>query len=62
MGLLKPDPEFFHYILKSLNAPASECIFIDDRAENVAAALSVGITSLRFISVGQLEEDLSTVL
>ena len=62
MGLLKPDPAFFHHILQTLDAPAADCIFIDDRAENVAAALSVGITAFRFVSVGQLEKDLSTVL
>ncbi len=44
MGLLKPDPAFFHHILQTLGTPAAECIFIDDRAENVDAALSVGIS------------------
>ena len=37
-------------------------IFIDDRAENVDAALSVGITTFHFDSVGQLEVDLKKVL
>ena len=62
MGLFKPDPAFFHHILQTLDIPAAECIFIDDRAENVEAALSVGITTFHFDSVGQLEEDLRTVL
>ena len=62
MGLFKPDPAFFHHILQTLDTPAAECIFIDDRAENVEAALSVGITAFHFDSVGQLEEDLRTVL
>ena len=61
MGLLKPDPAVFRYVLRSLDAPAAECIFIDDRAENVAAALSVGITAICYVSVGQLEDDLSSV-
>ena len=62
MGLLKPDPAFFHHILQTLGTPAAECIFIDDRAENVDAALSVGITTFHFDSVGQLEVDLRKVL
>lgn len=62
MDLAKPDPAFFHHILQNLDTAAAECIFIDDRAENVEAALSVGMTAFHFDSVGQLEEDLRTVL
>ena len=62
MGLMKPDPAFFHHILEALEAQADECIFIDDRAENVDAALSVGITAFRFVGVSQLEMDLGQVL
>jgi len=62
MGICKPDPAFFHHVLKSLDTPPTECIFIDDRAENVEAALSVGIKAFRFVGVGQLEMDLGIVL
>lgn len=62
MRLLKPDPAFFHHVLETLDVQAADCVFIDDRAENVEAALSVGITSYRFVSVSQLEKDLNTVL
>ena len=62
MGLFKPDPAFFHYILKTLDNRPTDCIFIDDRAENVETALAVGIPSYRFVSVGQLERDLSGAL
>lgn len=62
MGLAKPDPAFFHHVLQTLDVPAAACIFIDDRAENVEAALAACITSYRFVSVGQLEKDLSSVL
>ena len=46
MGLLKPDPAFFHDVLAGLGTAPEECVFVDDRLENVEAARSVGITSL----------------
>ncbi len=41
--LLKPDPEFFRALLARYQLVASECLFLDDRPDNVAAAASVGI-------------------
>lgn len=41
--LLKPDPEFFRALLAQHQLAASECVFLDDRPDNVAAAVSVGI-------------------
>ena len=35
IGLLKPDPAFFHHVLKSLEAAPGDCVFIDDMADNV---------------------------
>ena len=62
MGLLKPDPEFYRHVLETIAIPAHECVFIDDREENVESARSMGITSFRFVSVNQLERDLETIL
>ena len=62
MKLLKPDPEFYRHVLETLAVPAGECVFIDDRVENVESARSVGITSFRFISVDRLERDLEAIL
>lgn len=62
MGLLKPDPAFFHHALRSLDTTAADCIFIDDRAENVEAARGIGITAIQFEGASQLQRDLNTVL
>ena len=62
MGLLKPDPAFFQHVLRTLGTPASDCISIDDRAENVDSARGIGITSIQFEGDGQLLMDLNTVL
>ena len=59
VGLIKPEPEIFHYILKQMDAPANETIFIDDNPHNVKAAEKVGIRGLLFTSAQTLEVDLN---
>ncbi|MCH8800421.1 MAG: HAD family phosphatase [Chloroflexi bacterium] len=59
MGLLKPDPAYFHHILYGLQVPPSDCVFIDDRPENVQSARNVGMNALVFKSIGKLKSDLS---
>ena len=58
LGLCKPDPEFFRSGLERLAIPPVECVFIDDREENVEAAQTLGIAGTQFVSTKQLESDL----
>jgi HAD superfamily hydrolase (TIGR01509 family) len=62
MGLLKPDPSFFEYILRSLQVDGGDCIFVDDRLENVLAARGVGIIGLQFMDDDSLRAALSEIL
>jgi HAD superfamily hydrolase (TIGR01509 family) len=62
MGLLKPDPAYFHHVLYELWASPANCVFIDDRLDNVRAARNVGINGLVFESVEKLKSDLSSIL
>ena len=48
LGVMKPDPDYFHAILKSLSIPAERLLFIDDRERNVTAAKSVGIYGVEY--------------
>ncbi|PZU85510.1 MAG: HAD family hydrolase [Shinella sp.] len=57
-GLIKPDPEIFHLFLRRAGLDAADCIFIDDKADNIAAAASLGFHTLHFKDAGQLEERL----
>jgi putative hydrolase of the HAD superfamily len=43
LGLMKPDPRAFHAAAAALDLPPAACAFVDDLAENVAAARSVGM-------------------
>jgi putative hydrolase of the HAD superfamily len=43
LGVAKPDPAFFVHILKAEGWTAAQTMFIDDRADNVASARSLGL-------------------
>lgn len=46
VGLRKPDAEIFQLALKNLSITAQDAIFVDDIAENVTGAESVGILGI----------------
>ena len=48
LGAMKPDPNYFHAILKSLPYQPEQLLFIDDRDRNVAAAQNVGIHGVQY--------------
>jgi len=58
-GFLKPEREFFEYILETRGIAAADCIFIDDSEDNIRAAESTGIDSILFTDAMKLEMDLS---
>ena len=49
LGVVKPDPRFFELALQQLGLSANECVFVDDRADNVASAQSVGLRAVQAI-------------
>lgn len=57
--LVKPDPAIYHLTLARIGRTASECIFIDDSAPNIATASSLGFTAIHFHSAEQLTSELA---
>jgi putative hydrolase of the HAD superfamily len=49
IGARKPDAKIYHHLLENLGVKGSQCLFLDDRAENVEAARAAGIQAHRFI-------------
>lgn len=49
VGLRKPDPRIFEFLLKKTNSKGNECIFIDDNLKNLTAASEFDINTVRFI-------------
>ena len=48
--MIKPNREIYEYFLAQHDLVADECLFIDDRAENITAAEAVGIHGFVFQS------------
>jgi putative hydrolase of the HAD superfamily len=57
-GRRKPDPEAYRAVLDITHRRPDETLFLDDRAENVAAADALGIHTLRVLDPGRLREAL----
>jgi putative hydrolase of the HAD superfamily len=53
--LAKPDPEIFLQALAGLGEDPADVLFLDDREENIDAALALGIQSIRFRSPEQAQ-------
>jgi putative hydrolase of the HAD superfamily len=52
--LAKPEAAIFHACLKVVHSRPEECLFIDDRPENVEAARALGMQAEKFVSVQEL--------
>ena len=46
--IIKPDRDIYYFLLSKYNLKADECLFIDDRLENVKGALEAGMQAYEF--------------
>jgi len=58
LGLRKPAPAIYSRALDIVGRPAERVLFIDDRAENVAGALSVGMKAVQYTGAEALQREL----
>ena len=49
IGMMKPHPEIFQYILQHHQLQADETVFIDDHLPNIASASSLGMHTIHFV-------------
>jgi putative hydrolase of the HAD superfamily len=59
LGIGKPDPAIYIHTCEQLDLLPSETLFLDDKAENIAAAEKVGLNAIQFSSIEQLRKDLA---
>ena len=62
VGIAKPEPRIYEVLLQRLGLQASDVLFVDDRAENVAAAAQLGMHVLWFVDAAELERQLAAHL
>ncbi|MGB6690374.1 MAG: HAD family phosphatase [Terracidiphilus sp.] len=58
LGMIKPDPAIYHYLLSKLGTRPEETLFLDDRPANIDAAIALGIRALQFTTIERLRDDL----
>jgi FMN phosphatase YigB (HAD superfamily) len=56
LGLIKPHAEIYSRILNIKGLQANETVFLDDNADNIAGALSVGIQALHVTETNEMIE------
>ncbi|WP_337191549.1 HAD family hydrolase [Nocardioides flavescens] len=57
-GLAKPDPRIFDLTVARTGLPASALVFVDDRADNVEAAVAAGLQGVVFRDAVQVRSEL----
>jgi len=48
IGIAKPNPKVYHYVLENTKTDPKNCVFVDDSKKNVQAARKLGIRSILF--------------
>ncbi len=56
--MIKPEPEIYQLLLQTYHLKAEECVFLDDKQENIEAALEMGMKGIVFHSYEQAREEL----
>ena len=58
VGLIKPDPKIYRFVLKKTQAKPEEAVFIDNKETSLEPAKAFGITPILFTSPDKLEAEL----
>jgi 2-haloacid dehalogenase len=58
VGAIKPDPRMFEHLVVEHGLEPSESVFIDDRADNVEAAIELGFRAIQFVDAADLRRAL----
>jgi putative hydrolase of the HAD superfamily len=61
IGLVKPQPEIFEYLLNRYGLVAADTVFIDDHAANIVAARALGLHAILFQTAQQCATELSAL-
>ncbi len=56
--MVKPEPDIYHHLLEKIAKPASSCLFIDDKKENIQTARDLGFQAIQFSAPDQLSSQL----
>lgn len=60
--MVKPNADIYEHLMKEYGLKASECVFLDDRAENIEAAKVFGMKGILFKSYEQANAELEKMI
>jgi putative hydrolase of the HAD superfamily len=60
LNLAKPEPAIYLHAVEGLNTPPANILFIDDRAENIAAALAIGMQAIQYTDHEAFLQEMTT--
>jgi len=61
LGVVKPNHAIYKKVLETLNVPAQDVFYTDDRQELIDSAKELGINSFLFTGIDKLKNDLVSV-
>ncbi len=61
VGMRKPEPAIYEYTCSRLGLEPAECVFVDDLAHNVTAAVAVGMVGIHHTSYRETADELSAL-
>jgi 2-haloacid dehalogenase len=59
IGHVKPEQAYFQTALTRIGRQPQECLFIDDKDDNIVAGRAAGIPSIHFRGNAELRSDLA---
>lgn len=61
IGIMKPDPRAYEYVLARERVTPQETVFVDDNAGNVAAARALGINAYQCVGFGAVRRQFAVL-
>lgn len=58
VGSIKPEPEIYRILLERYDLVPEECVFLDDKPENLKAAAQFGIHTIQFTTLDAIKDEL----
>ena len=62
LGLTKPSPDIYHYVLNDLQCEANKLLYFDDSKKNIDAAIKIGISAVLVKDFNDLAEKLKNII
>jgi putative hydrolase of the HAD superfamily len=60
LNLAKPEPAIYRHAAQGMATPAENILFIDDKSENIEAALAAGMQAIQYTSHAAFEQEMHT--